>query len=77
MSRFIGVVHGWHVDSKGFDVHQLTATTRVQAEDEALLLAARRDSTFDRTACVVVEVDDCEHLPRKLTWRERITGELK
>lgn len=77
MSRFVGVVHGWHVDSKGFDVHQLKATTKDQAEDEALLLAARRDATFDRTACVVVEIDDREHFPRKLTWRERITGKLE
>lgn len=77
MSRFIGVVHGWHVDSRGFDVHQLKARTKDQAEDEALLLAVRRDSIFDRTACVVVEIDDREHLPRKLTWRERLTGNLE
>jgi hypothetical protein len=77
VSRFIGVVHGWHVDSKGFDVHQLKARTKSQAEDEALLISARRDATFDRTACVVVEIDDREHLPRKLTWRERITGRLE
>lgn len=77
MSRFIAVVHGWHVDSKGFDVHELTASTPQDADNEACLLAARRDATFDRTAYVVVEVDDREHLPRRLTWRERLTGRFK
>lgn len=77
MSRFIAVVHGWHVESKGFDIHELTASTAQVADDEACLLAARRDAAFDRTAYVVVEVDDREHLPRRLTWRERLTGRIK
>jgi len=77
MSRFIAVVHGWHVESKGFDVHELTARTAQRADDEACLLAARRDAAFDRTAYVVVEIDDREHLPRGLTWRERLTGRIK
>lgn len=77
MSRFIAVVHGWHVESKGFDVHELTASTAQCADDEACLLAARRDAAFDRTAYVVVEIDDREHLPRLLTWRERLTGRIK
>lgn len=77
MSRFIAVIHGWHVDSKGFDVHQLAATSQTAADDEACLLAARRDAAFDRTAYVVVEIDDREHLPRRLTWRERLTGKIQ
>ncbi|WP_313318076.1 hypothetical protein [Pseudomonas sp.] len=77
MSRFIAVVHGWHVESKGFDIHELTASTAQGADDEACLLAARREATFDRTAYVVVEIDDREHLPRRLTWRERLTGRIK
>ncbi|VVM36894.1 MULTISPECIES: hypothetical protein [Pseudomonas] len=77
MSRFIAVVHGWHVESKGFDVHDLTASTAQAADDEACLIAARRDAAFDRTAYVVVEVDNREHLPRRLTWRERLTGRIK
>ncbi|WP_336202951.1 hypothetical protein [Pseudomonas guariconensis] len=77
MSRFIAVVHGWHVESKGFDVHELAARTAQSADNEACLLAARRDATFDRTAYVVVELDDREHLPRRLTLRERFTGRIK
>lgn len=76
MSRFIAVIHGWHVDSNGFNVHQLAATSKDAADDEACLLCARRDRVFDRCAYVVVEVDDKEHLPRVLTWRERLTGRV-
>lgn len=76
MSRFIAVIHGWHVDSNGFDVHQLSATDKNAADDEACLLNARRNRVFDRCAYVVVEVDDREHLPRQLTWRERLTGQI-
>ena len=77
MNRFIAVIHGWHVESNGFNVHELTARTQQMADDEACLLAARRNAAFDRTAYVVVEVDDREHLPRRLTWRERLTGKIQ
>ncbi|MFF7859747.1 hypothetical protein [Pseudomonas monteilii] len=77
MSRFIAVIHGWHVDSNGFDVIELAATDKKSADDEACLLAARRRDTFDCTAYVAVEIDDREHLPRRLTWRERLTGRIK
>ncbi|WP_210015106.1 hypothetical protein [Pseudomonas palmensis] len=77
MSRFIAVVHGGHVESKGFDVYELTARTARGADDEACLLAARRDAAFDRTAYVVVEIDDRECLTRRLTWRERLTGKIQ
>lgn len=77
MSRFIGVVHGWHVESKGFDVHQLKARTKEQADDEACLLSSRRSRAFDTTAYTVIEIDDREHLPRTLTWRERILGRIE
>jgi hypothetical protein len=74
MSRFIAVVHGWHVESKGFDVHELEATDLEQAEKEAAWIKAKRESTFDRCAVAVIEIDDIEYLPRSLTWRERLTG---
>ncbi|MGR3892961.1 hypothetical protein N0B28_10180 [Pseudomonas sp. SD17-1] len=77
MSRFIAVVHGWHVHSNGFNVHELNATSHEVADDEACLLAARRDAAFDRTAYVVVEIGDRERLPRRLTWRERLTGKIQ
>lgn len=76
MSRYIAVIHGWHVESNGFTVCELQQRDRSSADDEACLLAARRDRAFDRTAYTVIEIDDREHLPRRLTWRERITGKI-
>lgn len=75
--RFVAVIHGWHVHSNGFNVHQLQAITLEQANKEACWLSNQRDAAFDRCAWVVVEIEDREHLPRRLTWRERLTGRLK
>lgn len=77
MSRFIAVIHGWHIDSKGFDVHELDSITLEDAKKEACWLKEQREAPFDRCAYVVVAIDDTEYLPRRLTWRERITGYLK
>lgn len=77
MSRLIAVIHGWHVHSNGFNVHQLQALRSEDAEQEACWLKHQREATFDRCAYVVVEVDDREHLPRRLTWRERFIGQLR
>lgn len=77
MSRFIAVIHGWHVHSNGFNVHQLNAKRLQDAEQEACWLKHQRDADFDRCAYVVVEVDDREHLPRRLNWRERLTGRIQ
>lgn len=77
MSRFIAVVHGWHVHSNGFNVHQLESKTMADAQKEACWLTDQRERAFDECAYVVVEIDDTEHLPRELTWRERLTGKVQ
>jgi hypothetical protein len=77
VSRFIAVIHGWHVDSNGFNVHELKADNIEDAKREACWLNQQRSAPFDRCAYVVVEIDDREHLPRQLTWRERITGKIQ
>lgn len=74
MSRYIAVIHGWHVSSNGFDVHELSATDKEEAHNEAVLLKHQRESTFDKCAFTVIEVADHEVLPRNLTLRERLTG---
>jgi hypothetical protein len=74
MARYIAVIHGWHVSSNGFDVHELGAKDKVEAHNEAVLLTHQRESTFDKCAFTVVEITDHERLPRKLTLRERLTG---
>ncbi|HBE6752515.1 TPA: hypothetical protein KML76_002980 [Escherichia coli] len=74
MARFIAVIHGWHVSSNGFDVHELKATDKESAHNEATLLKHQRVSTFDTCAFTVIEIADHERLSRKLTLRERLTG---
>lgn len=76
MARFIAVIHGWHVHSKGFTVHQLTSPDRDSAEKDAAYLCSQRKKPFCECAYVVVEVADSETLleSRRLTLRERLTG---
>jgi hypothetical protein len=77
VSRFIAIIHGWHVYSNGFNVHQIDALSLTEAEKEACWLKEQREGDFDRCAYAVVEIDDREHLPRRLTWRERLTGKIQ
>jgi len=76
MSRFIAVIHGWHVHSNGFNVHQIEAADKQEANEKAAYLTMQRQGKFDECAYVLVEIETEEaiRIPRKLTWRERLTG---
>jgi len=78
MSRFIAVIHGWHVDSNGFNVHEFEATDKKEANQKAAYLTMQRQKSFDRCDYVVVEIASSESInrPRKLTIRERLTGRI-
>jgi hypothetical protein len=76
MSRFVAVFHKWHVTSRGFSVEDLKASNGAQALDEAAGILRRRNDGFYAEDFCLVELDDTEHLPRRLTWRERFTGKL-
>ena len=58
--RYIAVVHGWHVSSNGFNVHQLEAKTEEEAHKEAKVLTWNRNSTFDKCDYKLVEIEDSE-----------------
>jgi len=75
MSRFVAVFHQWHVKSRGFDVLELAGSDRDQANAQAAVELRSRDG-FYRADYVLVEIGSAESLPRRLTWRERITGRL-
>ncbi|MCS3605303.1 hypothetical protein [Erwinia rhapontici] len=79
MSRFIVVIHGWHVHSNGFSVHQIDAIDNQEAAEKAAFLTMQRQKAFDKCAYVVVEIGQEEIInrARKLTWRERLTGRAK
>lgn len=78
MTRFIAVIHSWHVDSKGFQVHELDAKDRKSAECGGALLAIRSQGACRNADFHILEIADREFLmPRRLTWRERLTGMLE
>jgi len=76
MSRFIAVIHGWHVHSNGFSVHQIEAKDKQEASEKAAFLTMQRQKTFDECAYVLVQIEPEEAIkrPRKLTLRERLSG---
>ncbi len=76
MGKFIAVIHGWHVHSNGFNVHEFEATGRKEADEKAAHLTMQRQKSFDTCDYVVVEIAPSESInrPRKLTLRERLTG---
>lgn len=77
MPRFIAVIHSWFMDSEGFEVHELEATYADSAELEARRLTQIGQSNFKRRAFQLIEISSNERIsPRKLTWRERLTGRL-
>lgn len=78
MSRFIAVIHRWHVDSKGFRVYDLAQQEKGVAEAQAALLAMNNQDTCQNADYTLVEIGDRECLlPRRLTWKERLTGVLR
>lgn len=54
--EYIVVVHGWHVDSRGFTVKRILADDMADARNQAIILADKRRSTFCSTDFVVVPV---------------------
>lgn len=55
--RFVAVVHRWFVDSRGFVVKQLEATTRDEAEKEAAVLYRQHNRPFCSADVVLVELE--------------------
>jgi hypothetical protein len=49
VSRFIAIIHGWHVHSNGFNVHELDALSLAEAEKEACWLKGRREGGVGST----------------------------
>ncbi len=75
--KFIAVFHGWFVDDKGFEVKELEANDLEDAYKQAIVLKHKRETTFKHIAFKVIPIEDSEiFMPRKLTWKERITGKI-
>lgn len=80
MSRFIAVLHHWHITKRnlGFTVRSLAERNEAQAQHEARALLEREHlSDIVRAAVTLVEIGHTEYIARPLTWRERITGRFE
>lgn len=78
MSRYLAVIHAWHVESKWFQTHELKSQDPKSAEGEAALLAMKAQGTCRSADYHLIELADRDCLmPRRLTWRERLTGTLE
>ena len=73
MKEFIIVQHEWHVHSRGFTVSRVFAKDENDAYDKGVLLTHKATNHFSR-AFTVIELDDTEFMPTKLTLRQRLTG---
>lgn len=78
MSRYIAVVHSWFVYSKGFETKTLEAKSDRLASIEAKAFASDLRREFADTAVIVIKVGKEEVVltPRRLSWKERLTGWL-
>lgn len=75
MAEFVAVIHGWFMDSNGFSVERIDAETEGDARAAAEAMAHRSASTFNRTAVQLLVLGEKTLLaPRRLTWKERLTG---
>lgn len=74
-SRFVAIVHRWHVHSKGFIVEEIEAASEDEAREKADALAHRLDQPFYSAAVYLLSIgNQIVVKPRRLTWRERLTG---
>lgn len=78
MSKFVIVQHNWFMDSMGFSTRVIEAESLSVAQAVAEADAFRTQSTFRKTACKVIPLEDGQTVARsrKLSLWERITGEI-
>jgi len=76
--KFVMVMHEWFVSSDGFTVKEIDARDADDAHNIASDIAHARNSRACHNAdATILQIADNEHLaPRRLTWRERLTGRL-
>ena len=75
--KYIAVIHSWFMVSQGFEVHEIGADNQHDADKEASLLADNERDTFKHRAFVAIEIGTNEVIkPRKLNFKERVTGRL-
>lgn len=74
--KYISVIHNWHVHSKGFIVNEINADSKEHAQLQHEAAVHRANKPFSEAGGILIKIGDSEALnqPRKLTWKERLTG---
>lgn len=77
MPKYLAVTHRWFVDSKGFHVKEFEAENDDIAERERLVINDRLAENFKHASTKLIRLEpDLRISPRRLTWRERLTGKI-
>lgn len=75
--RFVVVVCSWFVHHKRFVVREIEAEDEDDANRQGVLLLHEVEGAFEHAAFTIIELHCGEHLPRQLTFLERLTGRLQ
>lgn len=72
-NKYVLVFHNWFISSKGFEVFEIEADDIQDANAQGFVKLGKQQD-FNHRDFTVVEMEPNYHLPRKLTWKERLTG---
>ena len=76
--RYVAVVHSWFIDSKGFQIREIEASSEDEAQLHADAFAHQVRDDFKSTAVILLKIGkDRVIKPRRLTWKERLLGRIK
>lgn len=76
-SNFVIVYHKWWMNSKGWEQEFLENTTKEKAKEHAEAKCFRESHQFLNIDFYVIQANGTSpSLPRRLTWKERITGRI-
>lgn len=74
MKKYIIVLHTWFVDCGGFEVREIEAEGKKEAEEQAILIKHDLETSMRHVAFTVVPILEHQRVARKLTFMERLLG---
>lgn len=77
MKNYIIVIHQYFVSSKGFITKEIKAKNDDDAYDQAVLLSHEHERSTNHCSFKIIQLEDSKRVASKLSWEERITGNLK
>jgi len=78
MVRYILVAHNFFVQGNGFSVKELDVKDEEEAYNQMYAYVGRKQDTFNHVEATIIKIRENETIkPRKLTWKERFTGNIE